>query len=454
MGGIFKAYDIRGQYPDEVDEQVAFKIGRAFVELLRARRVVVGHDMRVSSPSLAHAFIEGATTGGAEVTSIGLSTTPKLYFAIADGNYDGGAMVTASHLPGQSNGFKLCREKAIPLSGDEGLPALELMVADMPDLKGPIAAGAFKEKDVLDRYLSVLRTSVRTPKSLKAVIDAGNGSIGPEVIPFTESFPMWEVVPLYMEPDGTFPNHEANPLIPKNTEELQARVVQERADIGIAFDGDADRCGFVDEKGQRIPEDLVTALIAEVFLSRQPGATILYDLRSSRTVPETISRLGGKPIRSRVGHAFIKAQMREFDAVFAGELSGHYYYKDTGFTDNGLFTMIQMLNFLSLKEKPLSSLIAPLRKYSATGEINMHISDKDAIFTALEGRFADGRQDSLDGLSVDYDRWWFNVRASNTEPVIRLNLEADTPALMEEKRKEVLDTIQKADPGVVVQKGE
>jgi len=447
MASIFKAYDIRGVYPDELNDEVAFRIGAAFVKLLSAGKIVIGYDMRLSSPALAEAFAQGAISAGAAVTDIGLVSTPLLYFAIIEGAYDGGAMVTASHLPGESNGFKLCREKAIPLSGDAGLPALEKMVGRSAPLAAH-EAGECSHRSILPVYIDRLKTFVQDPVPLKMVIDAGNGTIGPEVLPLTQQFPMWQVTPMYMEPDGRFPHHVANPLIPRNTEELRAMVIRQKADIGIAFDGDADRCGFIDEKGEKIPEDLVTALISQVYLAKTPGATILYDLRSSRAVPETITRLGGRAIRSRVGHAFIKAAMREQDAVFAGELSGHFYFRDTGFTDNGIFAMIQMLNLLALKKTPVSRLIAPLKKYAATGEINMEAADKDGIYKALEAAFPDGRQDHLDGLSIDYDSWWFNLRASNTEPLVRLNLEAENSDEMESKKNEVLQAIRSADPTV------
>jgi len=446
MAGIFKAYDIRGRYPDEVNEEIAFKVGSCFVRLLKAKRVVIGYDMRLSSPTLADAFAEGSLAQGAQVVNIGMVTTPLLYFAIIDGAYDGGAMVTASHLPGESNGFKLCRDAAIPLSGAAGLPALERMVAESHDRPSRKPPGVCSQRSVLPAYIDRLRTFVEHPLPLKMVIDAGNGAIGPEVLPLTQQFPPWHVVPMYMEPDGRFPHHVANPLVDRNTEDLRAAVIREKADIGIAFDGDADRCGFIDEKGKKIPEDLVTALIAQVYLARVPGATILYDLRSSRSVPETITALGGKAVRSRVGHAFIKASMREADALFAGELSGHFYFRDAGFTDNAIFAMVQMLNLLALKKAPVSSLIAPLRKYSATGEINMEVKDGEAIFRELEKRYADGRQDHLDGLSVDYASWWFNLRASNTEPLIRLNLEASSPDEMESRKEEVLKAIKLTDP--------
>ncbi len=450
MAGIFKAYDIRGRYPEEVNEEIAFKVGNAFVRLLSAKRIVLGYDMRLSSPTLADAFAEGAMDAGASVTNIGMVTTPLLYFAIISGQYEAGAMVTASHLPGESNGFKLCREKAIPLSGDAGLPAIEAMVHKM-------AGGEHEDghtddqcilRSVLPAYIDRLKTFIDDPVPLKMVIDAGNGAIGPEVLPLIQQYPAWNAVTMYMEPDGRFPHHVANPLVAKNTEDLRARVVQEKADIGIAFDGDADRCGFVDEKGEKISEDLVTALIAQVYLSKEPGATILYDLRSSRAVPETIARFGGNAVRSRVGHAFIKADMRQHNAVFAGELSGHFYFRDAGFVDNAIFAMIQMLNLLTLKRTPISTLIAPLQTYSATGEINMHVSNKDAIYAALEKRYSDGQQDHLDGLSVDYPSWWFNLRASNTEPLIRLNLEAGNRDAMESRKAEILRAIEEADPAM------
>ncbi len=452
MASIFKAYDIRGLYPDEVNEEVAFRIGAAYVRLLSAKRIVIGYDMRLSSPTLAEAFADGAMSAGSDVMDIGMVTTPLLYFAIIDGGYDGGAMVTASHLPQESNGFKLCREKAIPLSGDAGLPALEKMVAGTGGaVAGPIKTGQCGHRSVLPAYIDRLKSFVHEPIPLKMVIDAGNGAAGPEVLPLTQPFHMWQVTPMYMEPDGRFPHHVANPLIPKNTEDLRAEVVRQKADIGIAFDGDADRCGFVDEKGETIPEDLVTALISQFYLAKSPGATILYDLRSSRVVPETITALGGRAVRTRVGHAFIKAGMREYDAIFAGELSGHFYFRDAGFTDNAMLAMIHMLNLLALKHAPVSTLIAPLRKYAATGEINMEVGDKDKIYAALEKRYADGKQDHLDGLSVDYDSWWFNLRASNTEPVIRLNLEAADSAGMEARKADVLGAIAGADPKMRVE---
>jgi len=452
MGGIFKAYDIRGSYPDELDEVMARKIGAAFVRLLNAKNIVIGRDMRLSASALAKAFIEGAVASGAAVTDIGMVTTPLLYYAIIAGRFDGGAMVTASHLPGGMNGLKLCREEAIPLSGDYGLPELErLVIEKLPVQRSHPTDGSYQELDMSEKYIAKLSSFVHNPKPLKIVVDAGNGMAGPEVFSLFKEFPVWTLVPLYMEPDGSFPHHIANPLLPAATRDLQAMVRREKADVGVAFDGDADRCGFIDEKGERIPEDLVTALIAEFLLAKKPGATILYDLRSSRIVPETITRLGGKAVRTRVGHAFIKATMREVNALFAGELSGHYYYRDMGFTDNALFTMIQMLNLLSLKNMPLSGLIRPLQTYYATGEINIQVKDKEAVFAALEANYTDARKDHLDGLSIEYDTWWFNLRTSNTEPLMRLNLEANDATTEEEKKQEVLNIIGKADSSMEVE---
>jgi phosphomannomutase len=453
MGGIFKAYDIRGSYPDELDEAMARKIGTAFILLLNAQSIVIGRDMRLSASALAKAFIEGAISSGASVSDLGMTTTPLLYYAIIDGRFDGGAMVTASHLPGGMNGLKLCREEAVALSADQGLPELERLVREKrPPEQRRAAKGSYREFDMLEKYIERLGAFVHDPRPLKIAADAGNGMAGPEVFGLCKQFPLWTLIPLYMEPDGRFPHHIANPLLPSATHDLQVAVRREKADIGVAFDGDADRCGFIDEKGERIREDLVTALIAEFLLAKEPGATILYDLRSSRVVPETITHLGGKAVRTRVGHAFIKAKMRETNALFAGELSGHYYYRDMGNTDNAIFTMIQMLNFLSLKHEPLSRLIQPLQKYYGTGEINIRVKDTKAVFAMLEAHYRDVPKDHLDGLSIDFGPWWFNLRASNTEPLMRLNLEANDLTTREVKKEEVLEIIGKADPFLKVEK--
>ncbi|MCE5338514.1 MAG: phosphomannomutase/phosphoglucomutase [Methanomicrobiaceae archaeon] len=443
MAGIFRAYDIRGRYPDELDETTAERIGNAFVRLLGAERVVVGRDMRLSAASLAGAFADGAIAAGADVADAGEVSTPLLNYAIIAGGFDGGAMVTASHLPEDMNGLKLARKDAVPLSGDRGLPLLEAMVGEEPVAR---AAGSCHKVDMLDAYIGKVAGFVRNPRPLTVVVDAGNGMAGPEVPLLFSRVPAWRLVPMYIEPDGRFPHHHANPLDPETTRELQDRVVVEGADLGVAFDGDADRCGLIDERGERVREDLVTGLIAEFLLEENRGATVLYDLRSSRAVPQAIARAGGRPVRSRVGHAFIKARMREEDALFAGELSGHYYYRDMGFTDNGILTMIQVLNLIAARGRPLSELIRPLDRYPTTGEINLTVSDPDLVLAALAARYRDAEIDRLDGLTVGYPEWWFNIRRSHTEPVVRLNLEADTAGLLDEKKREVLGVIRKADP--------
>ncbi len=450
MSGIFKAYDIRGAYPGELDEGTAEEIGHALVTYLNASRIAIGRDMRLSSQHLAEAFVRGALSAGAEVSDMGMVTTPMLYYGIIEGGFDGGAMVTASHLPGNMNGFKLCRKAAIPLSGDHGLPDIERLVGNRPIRCRRPAEGSYKTRDLFEAYINKLDMFVHNRTSLKIVVDAGNGMAGPEVAALFARMPLWQLTPMYMDPDGRFPHHVANPLIPSTTAGLQAMVVREGADIGVAFDGDADRCGFVDERGRRIAEDLVTALIAQFLLKQEPGATILYDLRSSRVVPETITRLGGKAIRSRVGHAFIKARMREENAIFAGELSGHYYYRDMGFTDNAMMTMIHILNLLMSIGEPLSGLVLPLMRYASTGEINLKVGDKSAVLAFLETAFADGKHDHLDGLTVEYGTWWFNIRPSNTEPVLRLNLEAENRTAAEHGKIAVLKAVAEADPSVEV----
>ncbi len=450
MSNIFRAYDIRGAYPEELNEGLARKIGGAYVRYLKARTIVVGRDMRLSSPGLARAFIEGALQAGAEVTDIGMVTTPRLYHVIGEGHFDGGAMVTASHLPAAINGFKLCRENAIPLSGDHGLPEIERLVqADTPAAEPAKMGNLVKEKPS-NRYVEDLATFVHQPVPLHIVVDAGNGMAGDEIAALFKKVPAWRLTAMYMHPDGHFPHHVANPLIEANTEDLQARVVKEKADLGVAFDGDADRCGFVDEQGRRIPEDLVTALIAQSLLSQEPGATILYDLRSSHTVPETISQAGGHAERCRVGHSFIKARMRETNALFAGELSGHYYFRTTGFTDNAVFAMIQMLNLLALKRQPVSQLIKPLQKYFKSGEINIKVTDKQRVFKLFEEHYQKEKTDLLDGLTVTFSSWWFNLRASNTESVLRLNMEASTDSELEEMKKGILNAIKHMDQRMAV----
>jgi phosphomannomutase len=441
MTGIFKAYDIRGLYPQEIDEIIAKRIGYAFAEYLDKQDVVVGYDMRESSRPLAEAFIDGVLSHGTNVRDIGMATTPMLYSAIIDGHFDGGAMITASHLPSKYNGIKLCREKAIPLSGDNGLPDIEKLYKARTKLLSRNAHFSFEV--FLEQYLEDLSTFIEPSAALKIGVDAGNGMGGLDSRHVFKKYPNCEFFPMYMDPDGDFPHHVPNPAIASTTEELQKLVVSEKADLGIAFDGDCDRCGFVDENGDRIPSDLIIPILSEYFLQKEPNATVLYDLRSSRAVPERIKELGGKPVKTRVGHSFIKQKMREVNAIFAGELSGHYYYREMGFIDSGILSMISMINLLSSKRVPVSQLVHPLQKYAQSGEINIEVGDVQGLFRELETRYRDAQIEHLDGLTVEYADWWFNLRMSHTEPVVRLVMEAVGEERLQEEKSDVMQIITK-----------
>jgi phosphomannomutase len=440
MAGIFKAYDIRGLYPDEIDEETMGRIGFAFARYLKKDRIVIGHDMRDSSPELNIAFSEGIRACGADVTDIKLATTPMLYSAIIDGAFDGGAMITASHLPAHYNGVKLCRDKAIPLSGADGLPEVETLFRETSHVRAG-GKGRHHQMAFLNRYLEKLAGFVESPESRRIVVDAGNGMGGLDTPLLFQRFTNFQFIPMYMQPDGDFPHHVPNPALPENTAELQKRVIAEKADLGIAFDGDGDRCGFIDEKGQRVPADLVIAILAEYFLRRKPGATILYDLRASRTVPERIRELDGNPVKTRVGHSFIKEKMREVNAIFAGELSGHYYYQEMGVIDSGILSMIIMLNLLTVKREPLSRLGCRLQKYARLDETSFPVRDSRELFRTLEQAYRNGRIEHLDGLLVEYDVWWFNLRESHTEPVVRLVIEADDQSTLEREKVRLLGII-------------
>jgi phosphomannomutase len=447
MSGIFEAYDIRGLAPQQVSPAIARKIGYAFAQYLGKGHIVIGRDMRETSTSLEEAFQQGVLDFGAQVSNIGLATTPMLYYAIIDRGFDGGAMITASHLPKKYNGIKLCREKAIPLSGEDGLPQVEVLTRNMGDF--PKDHGKATQLEFLNSYIQALSRFISGDARLKIVVDAGNGMGGldtPHLIPELKGC---EFITMYMHPDGEFPHHIPNPAIPSTTEDLQRRVLSEKADLGIAFDGDGDRCGFVDEKGQRVPSDLIIGVLAEYFLKRQPGATILYDLRSSRAVPERIRELGGQALKTRVGHSFIKKKMRSVSALFAGELSGHYYFQDMGYIDCGILAMVSMVNLMGDKKVPLGELVRPLTKFARSGEINFSIDDAEQLFEALESAFKDGDQDHLDGLTVEYPTWWFNLRKSHTEPVVRLVIEAQDEESLATRKAKLTQII--ADEGGKVQ---
>jgi len=442
---VFKAYDVRGIYPTELDEAGAEAIGRAYVEQFEPRRMAVGRDMRLSSPGMQEALMRGAAAAGTDVLDLGLIGTEMLYFAVGSLGLEGGAMVTASHNPKEYTGMKLVRRGALPVGGESGL----LDVRDRAlagDSRVRANPGSVEPYDIwpayVDRVLSFVDVSAIKP--LRVVIDAANGMAGTMLPPVLERLPV-ETVRCFFEPDGSFPNHAPNPLLAENREFIVRKTLDEGADLGVAFDGDADRCFFVDDTGEFVPGDFVTALFAESVLAKEPGARIIYDVRASRAVPETIERDRGVPLISRVGHAFIKALMRKEDAAFAGEVSGHYYFRDFSQADTGTVPFLLMLELISKKDMPLSEILVPLRsRYFITGEINTPVADVPLKLQELKERYGamGGRISHLDGISVDFDDWHFNVRPSNTEPLLRLNLEATSEELMERKRDEVLAVIR------------
>lgn len=439
MAGIFKAYDIRGIYGDTLTEQTAFDIGRAFVTFLGCKSVVVGRDMRPHSGPLFEALARGLTGQGADVIDLGLCSTPMSYYANGKLVADSSVMITASHNPGPWNGFKLCRESAIPISGATGIMDMERIVTtgtSAPRAKKP---GVVRRYDIVPEYVEHIRAFADLARPVKIAVDFAN-AMG--IYEARALQGLIEIDSLFDTLDGTFPNHEANPLELETFEPLQHKVREGRYDFGAYFDGDADRAGFVDEKGDIVSMDMITALIAEAILQRDGGGAIFYDLRSSWAVKEVIEENGGTPMMSRVGHAFIKQQMREADAVFAGELSGHYYFKENYFTESSSLAVLYVANLVSRSGKKLSELIRPLRRYHASGEINSRVKDSEALLRLLREKYRQGRIIELDGLSVEFDDWWFNIRASNTEPLVRLNLEGKTRAIMERRRAELLAVIR------------
>ena len=448
---IFKAYDVRGIYPDQIDDGVAYRLGRAFARVLRDLRgggedrlsVAVGHDMRLHSPALADAFSRGLVHEGCDVLDIGMVGTEMVYYAVGSRELDGGVSVTASHNPKQWAGFKLVREGALPLSGDRGIPDVQ-RVAETADFSAPSGQGSVDHADLYEpfqhRVLGFIEPEVIRP--MEVVLDGGNGMAGPMIGPIIDTFPTAEDR-LYFEPNGEFPGHEPNPLLPKNRKLIVDTVLKRSAELGIAWDGDADRCFFIDDRGEFVPGDFLTALLAEAILAKEPGATIIYDVRASRAVPETVERLGGRAVVNRVGHAFFKARMREEGAAFGGEVSGHYYFRDFWHADSGTIPALLVLELLSVRERTMSELLQPYRdRYFISGEINSTVEDQDAKMRELAERYSDGEVSSLDGVSVDYDSWHFNVRPSNTEPLLRLNLEGSTKEEMEARTDEVLGVIR------------
>jgi len=445
---VFKAYDVRGVYPAELDEAGAYAVGRAYIEQFEPKAIAVGRDMRVSSASMARALIQGAVDGGAEVKDVGMIGTEMLYFGVGELDLDGGVMVTASHNPKEYTGMKIVRRGALPVGGDSGLLDIRdrAQKIDVPELVDDATA---ESTDIypafVERVLSFI--DVGAVKPLRVVIDAGNGMAGAMLPPILERLPV-DAVRCFFEPDGTFPNHEPNPLLPENREFVMNKVREANADIGIAFDGDADRCFFVDETGEFVPGDFVTALLAESMLEKEPGAKIIYDVRASWAVPDTVERHGGTPLVNRVGHAFIKERMRKEGALFGGEVSGHYYFRDFNQADSGTIPALLMLELVSKRGEPLSKILRPFHeRYFLTGELNTPVPDVALKLQELKEHFAqEGEISHLDGISVTAKDWHMNVRPSNTEPLLRLNLEALDPELMERKRDEALAVIHGESP--------
>ncbi|MGH9146955.1 MAG: phosphomannomutase/phosphoglucomutase [Vicinamibacterales bacterium] len=444
---IFKAYDVRGLYPSELDEAVFCDIGRAFVAYLKARHIGLGRDMRISSPALAAAFLDGARRQGADVVDFGLIGTDMLYFGVASDQLDGGAQITASHNPKQYNGAKMVRQMAFPLSGDAGISDIRDMLRDQ-SIPAPAASpGKVTTTDLLPGYIEHVMRFIDESliEPFNVVLDAGSGVAGFMAPPLFDRLPC-RTTRLCFEVDGTFPNHEANPLIEENRADIVERVVATHADVGIAWDGDGDRCFFIDGAGEFIAGDFVTALLAESFLLKHPGATIIYDVRASYAVKDIVAKYQGRALMNRVGHAFFKRRMREEGGIFAGEVTGHYYFRDNFNADNGFIPALLILELMSKKRKSLRDLLQPFReRYFISGEINTKIASMDLVqpkLDAIAERYKDGHVYTMDGVSVEYPDWHFNVRPSNTEPLLRLNLEGRTVELMERKQDEVLALIR------------
>jgi phosphomannomutase len=438
--GLFKTYDVRGIAPQELSPDLAYRIGRALVTELGVDAIAVGRDMRVTGPVLAASLIDGIRDQGADVTDLGLVSTDALYFAVGKYGFPAGVMITASHNPPEYNGFKICRSEARAVSFDEGIRQIRdrAIADDFPEL--PERRGALLPRDVLDAYAEHVLSLVdfATIKPLKIAIDAGNGMAGKTVPVVFKSLPV-EIVPLYFELDGTFPNHLANPIEPENVRDLQKAVLDNKCDLGIAFDGDADRMFLIDELGRAVGGDMVTAMVAIALLKRYPGAGVCYNLICSKSVPEVIEAHGGRPVRTPVGHSLIKKIMREEDAVFGGEHSGHFYFRDNWYADSGVIAALTVLQLVSEQGKPLSEVLAPLDTRFRSGEINTRVADAKAVMAEVEAHYAaaGGSVDHLDGVTIEFPDWWFSLRASNTEPLLRLNVEADTPELLAEKTAEV-----------------
>lgn len=439
---IFKAYDIRGIYPEEIDEEVVYALGISLAGLLKCKKAVVGRDMRVSSEKLAREAIRGLSDGGTEVANVGLVSTDGLYFAVGKYGFDCGIMITASHNPPEYNGMKVCEKNAVPLSGDGKMAEIRKIIENDRFEKAG-RPGKILEKDIIGDYVdhALSFVDVSKIKPFKIAVDAGNGMAG-MIIPEVFGRLPCELIPLYFELDGTFPNHPASPIELENVADLIAKIRETGANLGAAFDGDADRVFLVDENGKILGGDMTTALVARALLKKNPGSTILYNLICSKAVPEVVESSGGKAVRTRVGHALIKPLMKKHNAVFGGEHSGHFYFRDNWYADSGLIAFLVCLELVSEADMPLSRQVAAFDRYVRSGEINSRVDDQKARLAEIETKFSDGKIDKLDGITVDYGSWWFNVRPSNTEPLLRLNVEAQSEELLKRGTEKVLSVIR------------
>ena len=442
---IFKAYDIRGTYPDQLNEEIAYLIGGAIVNVIRGRLIAVGRDVRVSSPALERALVRGITDAGADVVIMGVIPTDAMYFAVGKYEFDGGVMVTASHNPPEYNGFKISRAQAIPLSGDEGLPEIKRIVMS-GKFRAAKTPGTVHSKEILEDYINHCLSFINIDELLpfKIAIDATNGVAGIVLERLLQYLP-FKVIKLFFEPDGRFPNHLPDPMDEKNREALRQAVLKNKCDFGVIFDGDADRMFMVDEHGEFIGGDMIVAMVARKMLSIEPGATIVHNLICSKVVDEIIEKYGGKAVRSRVGHAFLKPLMRQHNAIFGGEHSGHYFFRDHWYADSGMIAFLVATDVLSQEEKKPSELIAEMDHYFRSGEINTRVSDRWRTIECVAKKVEEltgQKADRLDGITFDFGEWWFNIRPSNTEPLLRLNVEATSKELMEEKRDWILGIIE------------
>ncbi|MFQ5607950.1 MAG: phosphomannomutase/phosphoglucomutase [Candidatus Zixiibacteriota bacterium] len=440
---IFKAYDIRGVYPSQLNDQTAYLIGNALALYLKPQAVAIGRDMRLSSDDLFDAFCRGVTDAGSDVIDLGLVSTDGLYFAVGKYGYDAGVMITASHNPKEYNGFKICKADAVPLSGVEGLNHIAELVSNGAPVIRP-ERGAIARRDISDDYTNncLSFADMSALGKFKIVFDAGNGMAGATLPPVLETLPI-EALRMYFEPDGTFPNHPASPIEAENRADLINEIRRSAADFGVAFDGDADRMFLVDKNCRALGGDMVTAMVAQKLLQDHPGETILYNAICSRAVPELITRLGGTAVRTPVGHALIKPMMRERNAIFGGEHSGHFYFRDNWFADSGMIAFLVCLELISKSGRALDQIVSEIDPYFRSGEINSQVADQRSVIKRIAEAHGDGKHDRLDGLTVEYADWWFNLRPSNTEPLLRLNVEANTPGTLKVKTDGLLQLIRK-----------